>query len=611
LSEDYVFRYRIEKDDKVAQRDRVLELLRSSLENLLNVVVLTQGGCEVGVDGFRVLMDRNTTYEIFPSGEFPGPTIAPATNGFQDSNSARLYEPRIDFIKRQLEAILSVVELEVQGQPVEIEGFRLRSLHDWLVPSKCDPIEVFGHLATRCNCDCVFCYLKGNPSSVALSHAIRSTEDEYNEVRTRIKYFSPDAERCLFPCLGGIYEPFSHPRALEVLRELRKKTSQTFRIATNGESLTPDLVAQLGDLRPIYLYLSLNSCSPERRARLMGTKRPQGAIDSMPLLRERGIPYAVVVVPWPVDSVDEMLEDLRATVAYADENEAHLAQVNLPGYSGYFSDEPLFDLDKVWSAIVREIRALREEVTCPIVAMPSMYEENLYEEVKNLPRVIGIVRNSPAALCGLKRGDILRQANGLALRNRPQARDVLALVHQTVEREAQLVVERNHESLELVMDSRGFSYPYTPETSNHLGIVFLGTGLRISSIERLRETIGSRRAKHVLLLTSTLVRPTLEQCLSESHLLGDPQLRVDIEVPANRFFGGNVFMGDLLVVQDFIDHIREYVQRTGEIPDLVVIPSSPFGLGQWWRDLTGRVYLDIQREVGIPVELLECDTIYE
>lgn len=611
MSEDYVFRYRIEKDDELAQRGRVPGLLRSTLENLLNVVVLTQGGREVEVDGFRVLRDRNTTHEIFPSGEFPGSTIAPATNGFQDSNNARLYEPRIDFIKRQLEAILSVVELEVQGQPVEIEGFKLRNLHDWLVPSKCDPIEIFGHLATRCNCDCVFCYLKGNPPSVALRDPIRPMEDELDEVQTRIKYFSPDAKRCLFPCLGGIYDPFSHPRALEVLGELRQKSSQTFRIATNGESLTPDLVAQLGDLQPIYLYLSLNSCSPERRTRLMGTRRPQVAIDAMPLLRERGIPYAVVVVPWPMDSVDEMVEDLRATIAYAEKNEAHLVQVNLPGYSRYFSDEPLFDLDEVWSAIVREIRALREEVTCPIVAMPSMYEENLYEEVKNLPRVIGMVRNSPAALCGLKRGDILRQANGLALRNRPQARDILALVHQTGEREAQLVVERDHETLELVMDLKGFSYPYTPETSNHLGIVFLGTGLRISNIERLRETIGSQRAKHVLLLTSTLVRPTLEQCLSESHLLGNPQLRMDIEVPANRFFGGNVFMGDLLVVQDFIDHIREYVHRTKETPDLVVIPSSPFGLGQWGRDLTGRVYLDIQREVGIPVELLECDTIYE
>jgi hypothetical protein len=70
-------------------------------------------------------------------------------------------------------------------------------------------------------------------------------------------------------------------------------------------------------------------------------------------------------------------------------------------------------------------------------------------------------------------------------------------------------------------------------------------------------------------------------------------------------------LGDLLVVQDFIDCIREYLARGNPRPDLVVIPSSPFALGEWKRDLTGRVYLDIERETGIPVELLECEPIYD
>ncbi len=69
-------------------------------------------------------------------------------------------------------------------------------------------------------------------------------------------------------------------------------------------------------------------------------------------------------------------------------------------------------------------------------------------------------------------------------------------------------------------------------------------------------------------------------------------------------------MGDLLVVQDFIDFIQEYLKE-GERPDLVVIPSSPFHLNGWGRDLTGRVYLDIERETQIPVALLECDTIWD
>ena len=70
-------------------------------------------------------------------------------------------------------------------------------------------------------------------------------------------------------------------------------------------------------------------------------------------------------------------------------------------------------------------------------------------------------------------------------------------------------------------------------------------------------------------------------------------------------------MGDLLVVQDYIDYIKGYTESKGTMFDLAVVPSSPFNLNGWGRDLTGRVYLDIERETGIPVEILECHTIYD
>ena len=69
-------------------------------------------------------------------------------------------------------------------------------------------------------------------------------------------------------------------------------------------------------------------------------------------------------------------------------------------------------------------------------------------------------------------------------------------------------------------------------------------------------------------------------------------------------------MGDLLVIRDFIDAIREYLRKNPP-PDLVVIPSSPFSLGQWRRDLEGRVFTEIERSVGLPVALLDCEPIYD
>ena len=136
----------------------------------------------------------------------------------------------------------------------------------------------------------------------------------------------------------------------------------------------------------------------------------------------------------------------------------------------------------------------------------------------------------------------------------------------------------------------------------------MGAGFRLSVLEDLQALITARGARRVLFLSSALVQPVFEQTLQESSLFGGIQIQV--RIPSNRFFGGNIFMGDLLVVQDFIEAIREYLQQEPP-PDLVVIPSSPFALGGWGRDLTGRVYTDIARAVHLPVALLHCEPIYD
>ena len=70
-------------------------------------------------------------------------------------------------------------------------------------------------------------------------------------------------------------------------------------------------------------------------------------------------------------------------------------------------------------------------------------------------------------------------------------------------------------------------------------------------------------------------------------------------------------MGDLMVVEDFIRAAEDFMKTERIRPDLIVIPSSPFHLSRWGRDLTGRVYLDIERTLKIPVGLIECDPIFD
>jgi NifB/MoaA-like Fe-S oxidoreductase len=361
-------------------------------------------------------------------------------------------------------------------------------------------------------------------------------------------------------------------------------------------------------LKPLYLYLSLNSSSPARRGEIMGTRNPDTAIRSLPLLKAQGIPFAVIIVPWPVPSKEEMLSDLRETVEYADRHDAHLVEVSLPGFSRYFSSEPPFDREEVWSSVVAEIRALRGKLSCPLLVKPSLFEETRHEKRFNLPAVIGVVKNSPAASAGLKTSDLLLSVAGLKVSSRPQARDLLHLHHQNRTPTLSLSVQRGGEFLEINLLPGRYGYPYAPETDHHWGMIFMGSGFRPSTLEDLKALISSHRAKKVLLLSSDLVKPVFLQLLGESALFGG--VHIEVEVPENRYFGGNICMGDLLVVQDFIEAIREHLRRNPP-PDLVVIPSSPFSLGQWRRDLEGRAFAEIERAVGLPVVMLDCQPIYD
>jgi len=611
---DYLFRYPIEEKENGGRHDPLLEMIRTQLESLLGLLSLYQGDEEVKVDSFRLMNEGETIHPIFSPPATPERPYPPSPSGeegeaaFQSLRNAELYEPRIPHIRRILESLLSVITLESNGKPVKVDGFRLKDLKQWVVPSAGDPAEVFDHLATRCDCDCSFCYLRGNPPSLALEQPTRKSEEEWQEARTRLKYFSPMGKRSLFPTLGSPYEVLTHPWALELLRELRRKTERPFRLSTNGNQLTAEFIRKLSALKPVYLYLSLNSSSPARRREIMGTRNPEVAIRSLPLLKEQGIPFAVIIVPWPFPSKEEMLSDLGKTVAYADRHDAHLVELSLPGFSRYFSPEPLFDRENVWSSVVSEIRELRRKIECPLLVKPSLYEETRQEGKFNLPTVIGVVKNSPAAISGLKTGDLLFSVAGLKISSRPQARDLLHLHHQNRTPSLSLSVQRGREILEMNLLPGQHGYPYARETDHHWGMIFMGSGFRPSLLEDLKALIAHHQAKKVLLFSSALVKPVFLQLLQESALFGG--IQVQVEAPENRYFGGNIMMGDLLVVQDFIEAIREYLQKNAP-PDLIVIPSSPFSLGQWGRDLEGRAYLDVERAVGLPVALLDCEPIYD
>ena len=567
------------------------------LRELLDLLVPTQGGGEVRVDGYKLLNDRHS---IHPLHQVEG------SRSSESPEPIDLYEPRLTYIRRLLESLLDVVELEADGRPVKVDGFRLKDPAQWLSPGG-GAGDIIAHAATRCNLNCRFCYNKG--TAPILAPRPRGPEEEFREIETRIEYYAPRGRLNLFPNMGSPAEPLAHPRILDILEKLRGKTSEVFRISTNGAALTPEMIRELAALAPIYLDVSLNSSAPGRRGWLMNDPSPRTAIDSLATLNEVRIPFSIVIVPWPFPSRAEMLDDLESTVAFASESGPVTIQISLPGCARGVSEEAAFPLEEVWNELKDAARRLRDSVDCPIVIRPGMFEDYDSPDGPNEPTVIGVVKNSPADAAGLRRGDRIVKVNGLPVGSRPQARALLTTLHQSDLEHATLTVERGGKTEALSVELRRFSYPYTPGTSTHLGAVFASAGVPREWVERLKDAIVSRGAKQALVLTSRLVRPTLEKMISRSGLFSGAQLH--LRTPENRFFGGNIFMGDLLVVEDFIQAARDFINREGVRPDLIVAPSSPFQIGGWGRDLTGRVYLDIERELGIPVALVDCEPIFD
>ena len=593
---EYLFRYPVGDDSRPGPLN-LQEMLAGHLRAILDLVTLTWKGKRVRIDGYRLLDEPDLDHPLYPEVN---------QESAQYADRLDIYEPRIPYIRQLMESIHSIVDFEYQGEPVRIDGFRLKRPDQWLKPGG-GAADILAQAATRCNLKCRFCYNLGSP--LVFKETSRKAEAEYREILARIAYYVPGSKLGLFPDAGSPCEMLTHPYIPEILTALRRKTDEVVRIPTNGSLLTPEMIRALSQYQPLFVDVSLNTSSPSRRRWLMRDLEPEVAINALAELESAHIPYSVVIVPWPFPSLEEMVEDLARTIAFSARFNPAYIQISLPGYSRWFSNETLFDREEVWNHLKTEIQHLRTVTGCPLIIRPGLYEEYLDPEAIDTPRLIGVIKNSPAARAGLVLGDRLLGINGLRIKNRTQARSLLGTVQNSSLEKVSLNVERSGELLDLDMDLNHFEYPFDPRTVPYAGCVFPSAGIPLNWMEQLRTMMATEKAREVLILTSTLVRPMLGKRIRESLFPADVHLH--LRVPANQYLGGNIFMGDLLTVEDFIAAVKNFLDEGIVLPDLVVIPSSPFHLSGWGRDLTGRVYKDIERITGIPVGLIECDPIFD
>ena len=120
--------------------------------------------------------------------------------------------------------------------------------------------------------------------------------------------------------------------------------------------------------------------------------------------------------------------------------------------------------------------------------------------------------------------------------------------------------------------------------------------------------IMNLKPKKCLICTTELMQNSLKQALKMLDFYTKYDTDIRIKVVESEWLGGNILLGDLMVTDDYISVIKEFLNENPEPLDLVFIPRS--GFGAWKRDLRGKPVVEIERSCGVPVVLLNNELIY-
>ena len=521
----------------------------------------------------------------------------------------RFTEVRIELIQRQLESLLRRVEiLDADNHAVPIHGFRLRRIQDWRGPTPL-LMENIGSLSSKCNIKCIFCFISGNP--LHIMQPLLSL----HEVCTRLRHYDPRTRTGLFQTYDEYMEPFWNPNALPILQLVRQRApNEVISVITNGTLLDESAVRELAKLKPISITVSLNSADPDQRAQLMRDRYPQRAINLIPMLRRFQVPFAGSIVAWPTVP----LADIEKTARYLDAHDARNIRITLPGFTRYQPDIPECDFEEHWLQVVALVLRLRKQIGTFIMLQP-----HLYWQQHSDARIGGVMRNSPAWEAGLQVDDVIEAVNDTPTPYREDAlRELANPAYDMGPNRRELQTRRNDQTfaVTLVDDStRGDDrYPYKPvgyassdlvdhkRRVGHFGLWF-AEGFAYSWLARLAQVVLHLDSYAPLIVSSKLVKPVLLHAMEKAGPAFLHNRQVQIISGNNIYWGGNIVLGDLMMVDDYRQTIEAYLRQADIYPDLIVLPSS-FMLG-WKRDFTGKPYTRLHHHFDIPITLVPCNSI--
>jgi uncharacterized Fe-S cluster-containing radical SAM superfamily protein len=507
--------------------------------------------------------------------------------------------PMIGHLKGRIESLLSLIQLEKNGDPFEPDGFRIRDPGIWAFEPYGSVFESLGALSGYCNLRCNFCYEKGNPlpyEKTRLSPA---------EAETRIRYFRSGAKRGLPQFRRRIYkEPFTNADLIRILERIRAADPAVeISLTTNGALLTEDILEQLKRLIPVNLSISVNSADPSLRRGIMGDRQSRRTLKLVEKIPDHGIAFNGSIVAWPTLDAS----DLAATVRFLDHHQARMIRATLPGYSKYYSQTPPFDTRQAWNAIIDALLPLREKIAAPLLLLPSLYHAPAF-----IPRIEGVIPASPAREAGLRAGDVIRRIDEKPVFFRSEAKEILG--RSSKASSLSVALEREGKPIAATIQDKGeIRYPYRPagypsSTSYPFGIVLIDDFDPKWLWEALT-IIDQSPARKILLMTSQMMEPWVAQLLDTypqaDEILAEKHLY--LWIPRHRFWGGNIIMGDLYTCSDYLHAVDDFMAETEIRPELILLPSS-FTHNNM-SDLLGVPYSSIESATQIPVALVPCHHI--
>ncbi len=422
-------------------------------------------------------------------------------------------------------------------------------------------------VTSRCNLKCVFCSHHQNPPEVK---AYRLPERKSREIIESFTYLSPYKKIVVGESATGIVEgePFCYPGIKEVLKELRRRFSETeIQITTNGVFLEPNILSFLKSLEPLELVISINTL--DRRREFLGDFSGSDVCGILKEIRDSGLKFHGSVVALP-----HLLgwDNLAKTIQALEDKGAMTIRVFLPGFTRLAPPSLVFE-PSLWEKLHQFVSEIKETISTPIILDPPLLSDFKAQ-------VEGVIRNSPAHRAGMKKGDEIQEVQGKEVSCRVEAFNITKNLENPT-----LTIKRNEEHLSVTLDKRAGEPP---------GFVIY-SDVDPHQMDDLLSRLKGLKGQQALILCSELGYPLIKKFVKENR---QGKNRVMVKAVPNHFFGGSIMSAGLLVVADFIRVIENIETK----PQVIILPQKPFD--REGKDLLGESFLTISEKTGYPAIMI-------